>query len=183
MLPKGSLSMEFLQNKFLVKDVKRVIAFFCLVFSILWIASGALLKAEQNTVKTHGFNFFGELKYPPDFKHLDYVNPNAPKGGEISIWGFGTFDSMNPYSRKGRAASLSSAPFESLLVETGDERGSSYGLLAESIEYPADQKWVIFQLVEGGSLMELHLPLMTWLSLINFFWNKVCPVTGQFWPT
>ena len=60
--------------------------------------------------------------------------------------GFGTFDSMNPYSRKGRAASLSSAPFESLLVETGDEIGSSYGLLAESIEYPADQKWVIFQL-------------------------------------
>ena len=53
---------------------------------------------------------------------------------------------MNPYSRKGRAASLSSAPFESLLVETGDEIGSSYGLLAESIEYPADQKWVIFQL-------------------------------------
>ena len=146
MLPKGFLSMELLQKKFLVKDVKRAIAFFCLVFSFSWIASGALLKAEQHTVKTHGFNFFGELKYPPDFKHLDYVNPNAPKGGEISIWGFGTFDSMNPYSRKGRAASLSSAPFESLLVETGDEIGSSYGLLAESIEYPADQKWVIFQL-------------------------------------
>ena len=138
--------MESLQNKFMVKDVKRVVAFFYLVFSISFIASGASLKAEQNTVKTHGFNFFGELKYPPDFKHLDYVNPNAPKGGEISIWGFGTFDSMNPYSRKGRAASLSSAPFESLLVETGDEIGSSYGLLAESIEYPADQKWVIFRL-------------------------------------
>jgi microcin C transport system substrate-binding protein len=117
--------MVSLQNKVLVRDVKRVIAFFCLVFGISWIVSGALLKAEQNTVKTHGFNFFGELKYPPDFKHLDYVNPNAPKGGEISIWGFGTFDSMNPYSRKGRAASLSSAPFESLLVETGDEIGSS----------------------------------------------------------
>ena len=146
MLPKGSVSMVSLQNKFLVKDVKRVVAFLCLVFSISWTVSGASLKAEQNTVKTHGFNFFGELKYPPDFKHLDYVNPNAPKGGEISIWGFGTFDSMNPYSRKGRAASLSSAPFESLLVETGDEIGSSYGLLAESIEYPADQKWVIFQL-------------------------------------
>ena len=138
--------MVSLQNKVLVRDVKRVIAFFCLVFGFSWIVSGALLKAEQNTVKTHGFNFFGELKSPPNFKHLDYVNPNAPKGGEISIWGFGTFDSMNPYSRKGRAASLSSAPFESLLVETGDEIGSSYGLLAESIEYPADQKWVIFRL-------------------------------------
>ena len=67
MLPKGFLSMELLQKKFLVKDVKRVIAYFCLVFSFLWIASGALLKAEQHNVKTHGFNFFGELKYPPDY--------------------------------------------------------------------------------------------------------------------
>ena len=51
--------MESLQNKFMVKDVKRVVAFFYLVFSISLIASGTLLKAEQNTVKTHGFNFFG----------------------------------------------------------------------------------------------------------------------------
>ena len=137
---RGRVIMESLQDKFMIKDVKRVVAFLCLVFSISWTVSGASLKAEQNTVKTHGFNFFGELKYPPDFKHLDYVNPNAPKGGEISIWGFGTFDSMNPYSRKGRAASLSSAPFESLLVETGDEIGSSYGCLLYTSPSPRDKR-------------------------------------------
>ena len=138
--------LELLQINYLVKIRTRLIAFVHLIFFVSLVSNGSVLNADQDTTKAHGFNFFGELKYPDDFQHLDYVNPNAPKGGEISIWGFGTFDSMNPYSRKGRAASLSSAPFESLLVETGDEIGSSYGLLAESIEYPVDQKWVIFQL-------------------------------------
>ena len=138
--------LELLQINYLVNIRTRLIAFVHLIFFVSLVSTGSVLNADQDTIKAHGFNFFGELKYPDDFQHLDYVNPNAPKGGEISIWGFGTFDSMNPYSRKGRAASLSSAPFESLLVETGDEIGSSYGLLAESIEYPADQKWVIFQL-------------------------------------
>ena len=137
---------ELLQINILVKIRTRLIAFVYLIFFVSLVSTGSVVNADQDNIKAHGFNFFGELKYPRDFQHLDYVNPNAPKGGEISIWGFGTFDSMNPYSRKGRAASLSSAPFESLLVETGDEIGSSYGLLAESIEYPADQKWVIFQL-------------------------------------
>ncbi|NCV67914.1 MAG: ABC transporter substrate-binding protein, partial [Rhodobacteraceae bacterium] len=91
-------------------------------------------------------NFFGELKYPADYKHLDYVNPDAPKGGEISIWTMGTFDSFNPYSRKGRAGALASAPFESLLEGTSDEVGTSYGLLAETLEYPEDQSWVIFNM-------------------------------------
>ena len=138
--------LELLQINYLVEIRNRLIAFVCLIFFVLLVSTASVLNADQDTIKAHGFNFFGELKYSNDFQHLDYVNPNAPKGGGISIWGFGTFDSMNPYSRKGRAASLSSAPFESLLVETGDEIGSSYGLLAESIEYPADQKWVIFKL-------------------------------------
>jgi microcin C transport system substrate-binding protein len=86
------------------------------------------------------------LKYPADYKHLDYVNPGAPKGGEISIWTMGTFDSFNPYTRKGRAGALASAPFESLLEGTSDEVGTSYGLLAETLEYPEDQSWVIFNM-------------------------------------
>ena len=149
--------LELLQINYLVEIRNRAIAFVCLIFFVLLVSTASVLNADQHTIKAHGFNFFGELKYPNDFQHLDYVNPNAPKGGEISIWGFGTFDSMNPYSRKGRAASLSSAPFESLLVETGDEIGSSYGLLAESIEYPGDQKWVIFQLRKEAKFSDGHL--------------------------
>ncbi|MEL7175916.1 MAG: extracellular solute-binding protein [Pseudomonadota bacterium] len=97
-------------------------------------------------IKSHGISTFGDLKYPADFEHLDYVNPDAPKGGEISIWGFGGFDSMNPYTPKGRAGRLSNIFFESLLTGTADEIGSSYGLIAESLEYPEDRSFVIFNL-------------------------------------
>jgi microcin C transport system substrate-binding protein len=113
----------------------------------LSVIFGAMsLRADEAITKTHGFNFFGELRYPADYKHLDYVNPDAPKGGEISIWTMGTFDSFNPYTRKGRAGALASAPFESLLDGTSDEVGTSYGLLAETLEYPEDQSWVIFNM-------------------------------------
>ncbi len=113
----------------------------------LAVIFGAMsLRADEAITKTHGFNFFGELKYPADYKHLDYVNPDAPKGGEISIWTMGTFDSFNPYTRKGRAGALASSPFESLLEGTSDEVGTSYGLLAETLEYPEDQSWVIFHM-------------------------------------
>ena len=121
----------------LLNSLLSLTLFFLLVGSVL---------AEGKTTKSHGFNFFGELNYSKDFPHLHYVNKDAPKGGEISIWSMGTFDSMNPYSRKGRAGALASAPFESLLEGTADEVGSLYGLLAETIEYPEDQSWVIFNL-------------------------------------
>ena len=102
--------------------------------------------ADADSIRSHGISTFGDLKYAADFSYLDYVNPDAPKGGEISIWAQGTFDSMNPYSEKGRAGRLSSIQFESLLTGTADEVSSSYGLLAAEIEYPEDRSWAIFDL-------------------------------------
>ncbi|MBP6737831.1 MAG: ABC transporter substrate-binding protein, partial [Rhodobacteraceae bacterium] len=58
---------------------------------------------EGKVIVSHGISTFGELKYPAGFTHLDYVNPDAPKGGEISQWAPGGFDSLNPYSVKGMA--------------------------------------------------------------------------------
>ena len=147
----GSLSMIKLHNRSKVhaKVDKRVVLptllNSLLSLTLFFLLVGSVL-AEGKTTKSHGFNFFGELNYSKDFPHLNYVNKDAPKGGEISIWSMGTFDSMNPYSRKGRAGALASAPFESLLEGTADEVGSLYGLLAETIEYPEDQTWVIFNL-------------------------------------
>ena len=103
-----------------------------------------ITKAE--TITSHGISTFGDLKYNADFPHLDYVNPEAPKGGEISLWGFGSFDSMHPYTTKGRAGQLSSMFFESLLEGTADEADAVYGLVAESLEYPEDRSYVIFNM-------------------------------------
>ena len=102
--------------------------------------------ANADVITSHGISTFGELKYEAGFPHLDYVNPNAPKGGEISVWGFGSFDSMHPYTTKGRSGQLSSIFFESLLEGTADEPDSVYGLVAESLEYPEDRSHVIFNM-------------------------------------
>ncbi|MFV0513619.1 MAG: extracellular solute-binding protein [Jhaorihella sp.] len=118
-----------------------------LIALIAGLASAGLARAEQDMIRSHGYSYFGDLKYPADFAHFDYVNPDAPKGGEISISALGTFDSMNPYSRKGRGGLLSSMMYESLLGEgPADAYGEGYGLLAESLEYPAGKEWVIFHL-------------------------------------
>ncbi len=121
------------------------------VFSVLFVAAALTLvagftRAQEDTTISHGLSQFGELKYAADFPYLDYVNPNAPKGGEYSTWAFGTFDSMNPYITKGSAAGSSSVFIESLMVGTADEPDSVYGLIAETIEYPEDRAWAIFSL-------------------------------------
>lgn len=98
------------------------------------------------TVTSHGYNFFGELKYAEDFAHLDYVNPDAPKGGEISESTGGTFDSFNPYTLTGNSAPLASIGHESILTGTADDPTSLYCLMCTTMEYPEDLSWVIFNL-------------------------------------
>ncbi|MBC7131800.1 MAG: ABC transporter substrate-binding protein [Roseovarius sp.] len=109
---------------------------------------------DGEIIRAHGYSFFGDLKYPADYSHFDYVNPDAPKGGEISLHAPGTFDSMNPYARKGRAGRLSWMVYESLLGGSeatgeplpGDRYNEGYGLLAESLEYNRAKTWVVFHM-------------------------------------
>jgi len=116
------------------------------LLSLIWLLTATATLADQKIIKSHGISTFGDLKYGPDFKHFDYVNPNAPKGGEFSTWGFGTFDSLTPYILKGQSASLATIFFESLMTGSADEPDAMYGLLAESIEYPEDRSWAIFNI-------------------------------------
>ena len=116
------------------------------VTTAICLAVATSLPASADVITAHGISTFGELKYGADFQHLDYVNPDAPKGGEISLWGFGSFDSMHPYSTKGRSGQYSSIFFESLLEGASDEPDSVYGLVAESLEYPEDRSEVIFNM-------------------------------------
>lgn len=112
---------------------------------MLLVAFASALRAEE-IIKSHGFSEFGDLKYPEGFAHFDYVNPEAPKGGELSYGAQGTFDSFNPFTRQGRAGARSADQYESLLTPSYDEPASYYGLLAESLEYPESQDWVIFNM-------------------------------------
>ena len=120
-------------------------------FTILALAWMAAAGHAEATIKTYGVSTFGELKYPADFKNLDYVNPEAPKGGEMSFaWSSGSFDSVHPYTRKGRSAILASVFFESMLAGTADEVGAAYCLLCETVEYPESKEWVIFTIRENA---------------------------------
>ena len=62
------------------------------------------VRQADDRVFKHGNSLFGDLKYPPDFKHFDYVNPDAPKGGRLRLGVVGSFDSFNPYIIKGDPA-------------------------------------------------------------------------------
>ena len=85
----------------------------------------------------HAIAMHGEPKYPADFKHFDYVNPDAPKGGAVAFGVLGSFDSLNPLIVKGNAApGMREFVYESLLGRANDEPFSLYGLLAESIDVP-----------------------------------------------
>ena len=97
-------------------------------------------------VPQHAIAMHGAPKYPADFTHFDYVNPEAPKEGDLREHALGTFDSLNPFIVKGQPAAGSEMPFETLLTASADEPFTEYGLIAESMEFPPDRRWVIFNL-------------------------------------
>ncbi|MBY6202662.1 extracellular solute-binding protein [Maritalea mobilis] len=118
--------------------------------ALIWaLAAWPGIAQDDGVTETYGVSTFGELRYGPDAAHLDYVNPDAPQGGEMSFaWSSGSFDSLHPYTRIGRPAVLSSVFFESMLEGTADEIGSSYCLLCESMAFPEDRSYVIFTIRE-----------------------------------
>ena len=102
--------------------------------------------AQPAAAGRHGIAMHGAPKYGADFDHFDYVNPRAPKGGELRRALTGTFDSLNPFIIKGVRVYGRHLVFETLLKRAWDEPFSLYGLLAESIEVPDDRSSITFVL-------------------------------------
>ncbi|WP_171126311.1 MULTISPECIES: extracellular solute-binding protein [unclassified Ruegeria] len=129
-----------------VTTVRPWAAFMGIAAALMLGVGDKAVAAEENVTRSHGYSYFGNLDYPADYPHLNYVNPDAPKGGELSLAGSGTFDSLNPYSRKGRAGALTTLQYDSLIDSTSDSVGQYYGLLAESMEYDEGRNYVIFHM-------------------------------------
>jgi len=108
--------------------------------------SSILATAPVVGTPVQGIALHGQPKYGPDFQHFDYVNPNAPKGGEARFADIGSFDTFNPFNIKGQAAAGVGQLFESLLTGSADEPFSEYGLIAESVDVPEDRGSVTFAL-------------------------------------
>jgi microcin C transport system substrate-binding protein len=125
------------------------------ILSLLLAPVGLLLllqplpaAAEERLEKRYALSMIGTPKYAPGFKHFDWVNPNAPKGGRVRKMVFGTFDSLNPYSTiKGDPViEVGNLVYDTLMSTSPDEASTSYGLVAEWVTYPDDVTWALFQL-------------------------------------
>ena len=114
----------------------------------LLVAFGLLFSAPAWSA--HGYALWGDMKYPPGFNHFDYVNPDAPKGGELRLVSnlrLSTFDKYNPFTIRGGApAYLSQLMFDTLLTGSLDEEGAGYGLLAEDVTVAPDGLSATFRL-------------------------------------
>jgi microcin C transport system substrate-binding protein len=107
-------------------------------FGVPPLATPADAQPEQQW--RHGLSLFGDLKYPARFRHFDYVNPQAPKGGVVRMSAIGTFDNFNMVVAgvRGTIATGIASVYDTLMTPSLDEVSTEYGLLAESVSYPPD---------------------------------------------
>ncbi len=166
------------EAKALVEDnrpFRVIIAGGLALAAALWIASSAARASEDAVIVSHGISTFGDLKYPEGFAHFDYVNPDAPQGGTMVFRGTGasnTFDSLNDFILKGEPAQGLGLLYDSLLISSTDEPDSAYGLIAESLEYPEDRSWVIFNMrpeatFSDGEPITAEDVVFTWQVLLE----------------
>ena len=143
------------------------------VGAIAAAALAAALLAGGNpgaVAQSHGIAMHGAPKYGPGFEHYDYVNPDAPKGGELRLAATGTFDSLNPFIIKGVRAVGRHLVFETLTGRAWDEPFTLYGRIAESIEVPDDRSSATFVLrpearFHDGSPITVDDVVFSWETL------------------
>lgn len=109
-------------------------------------APAASAPADGAPLRTYGISLLGKPLLPPDFKFFPYVNPDAPKGGEVALSAIGTFDSFNPFIVRGTPASDVLRVWDTLMKPDIGEAETAYGQLAKVIELPADRMGVAFEL-------------------------------------
>ena len=124
----------------------RVTVGTALVLSTLMLAAAETPAAQPNVTVSHGLTLLDTLKYGPKFKHLDYVNPAAPKGGTLKRFSIGSFDTFNPFIIKGNPAAGIGFVFETLMTSAPDEISAEYGLIVRSIEVPNNLSYATFDL-------------------------------------
>ena len=136
------------------RDLLQSAAFAALAPALGTAAGMASIEAAQAQAAPdgltwrHALSTFGDIKYPPDFKRYDNVNPNAPKGGTVRLFELGTFDNFNIVIEglKGSLANGVNLMFETLTTRSLDEPSTAYGLLAEAAAHPDDFSYVIYRL-------------------------------------
>ena len=120
--------------------MKKIFIFFVVLTSVISFNNHAYSE------KVHGIAMHGIPKYASDFENLDYVNPNAPKGGTVKFGSYGSFDNLNRVAFKGSKAAGLGYVNDTLMRRVWDEAFSLYGLIAEKVELPEDRSSITFYL-------------------------------------
>ena len=111
---------------------------------LIILAMAGVCPADENSITSSNFSLRDTPRYAKGFTHFDYVNPNAPKGGSVTLSTTGTFDSFNRYAQRGDSAAGSDRLYDTLMMASDDEIDVLYPLIAEKIEYAKDFTWIIF---------------------------------------
>lgn len=110
-------------------------------FALLSLCLMTFQSQAENIKESYSFAVLGEPKYAINFTHFDYVNPAAPKGGNITLSAIGTFDNFNRYALRGNAGVRTEALYDTLFTTSDDEPGSYYPLIGEMARYPENFAW------------------------------------------
>ncbi len=134
-----------------------------LALLLLCGVASPMVRADEGVTTSNGFTVLGTPALPANFPYFPYVNPNAPKGGQVTLGAIGTFDSFNPFILRGTAAAGIVDPWvgmpggsesgstvghvwESLMIPSADEIATAYCHICKTIEMPADRMWIAFNL-------------------------------------
>ncbi len=143
------------------------------ILTIIFIFSIYSFPVKAEEQEYFGLSMHGDTKYSSDAPYLDYVNPNAPKGGHIKIAAIGTFDTLNPYSIKGQAPENMNLVYDRLMRRTWDEPFTMYPLIAERVSISDDRSAVTFYInpkarFHDGSPITAEDVLYSYQTLMDF---------------
>jgi microcin C transport system substrate-binding protein len=119
-------------------------------------SSSESIEPQPTITTSHAIAIHSQPKYAEDFEQFSYTSPLATKGGKLRLFGLGTFDSLNKYIAKGNPGIVGDPGYaldliyDSLMVRAWDEPTTQYGLVAQTVEYPDDYRWITFHLREGA---------------------------------
>ncbi len=126
--------------------MKRLVNSVCCTALLALIVALPQASVAEEITKTWAMAEFGEPLYKDGIEHWPYANPDAPKGGTVVLGGYGTFDSLNNFILKGTYPRSIGLTIDPLMVNSGDELSVVYGMIAETVEYPEDKSWAVFNL-------------------------------------
>lgn len=112
------------------------------IFAALVLSALSFGLQAEALNESYAFALLGEPKYATDFSHFDYVNPAAPKGGDVRLAAIGTYDNFNRFATRGVPGERTMELYDTLFTNSDDEPGSYYPLIAESARFPADMRWM-----------------------------------------